>query len=89
MYVTRNGLHFRRSHAALFLKGDYIPLQVQGSQRDCVVAFARRYRGNWCLVVVPCFTSRLRPSDGQSIGNWEDTRVLLPKRGPTELDKHL
>lgn len=84
MYVVSRGLRFRRSHAALLLKGDYLPLQVQGPQKDCVIAFGRRHRGDWSVVVVPRFTTRLvEASDRPTIDkDWGGTRVVLPKEAP-------
>jgi (1->4)-alpha-D-glucan 1-alpha-D-glucosylmutase len=84
MYVTKRGLQFRKMHASLLLKGDYVPVEVQGPQKDCVIAFARRHRGDWSVVVVPRFTTRLVKADGRSIEPeaWGETRVVLPKEAP-------
>jgi (1->4)-alpha-D-glucan 1-alpha-D-glucosylmutase len=84
LHVTQHGLCFRQRHGALFLKGSYVPLQAVGAQSDCVVAFARRYRGNWAIVIAPRFTVRLAGDDLGSLGvrGWKDTRILLPKEAP-------
>ncbi len=79
MYVTKWGLQFRKRHAALFLKGDYVPIQVEGPLEDCTIAFARRYRGDWSIVVVPRFTTRLMTTDERPSVVEEDTYVMLPK----------
>ena len=77
------GLQFRKHHAALFLKGDYVNLQVEGADRECVLAFARRYRGDWSLVIVPRFTTRFT-TDAASVPDdlKLDCRVVLPKEAP-------
>jgi (1->4)-alpha-D-glucan 1-alpha-D-glucosylmutase len=83
MFVMQRGLQLRRKNASLFLKGAYVPLEVEGPQRDCVIAFARRYRGDWCVVIVPRFTTRL--TENGNLGEplaWGPTRVLLPKDAP-------
>jgi len=84
LHVTQRGLRLRQRQGALFLKGSYIPLQVEGPQRDCVIAFARRHRGDWAAVIVPKFTTRLTSNRDRQIDPevWEDTRVLLPKEAP-------
>lgn len=82
MFVTQRGLHFRRNHPALFLKGDYIPLDAQGSHRDCLFAMARRYRSEWCIVVAPRFTTRLTDSSNELWENWGETSIVLPKEMP-------
>jgi (1->4)-alpha-D-glucan 1-alpha-D-glucosylmutase len=84
MYVTTRGLKFRKQHAALFLKGDFLPMQVEGAQRECVIAFARRYRGDWSLIVVPRLTTRLTDGDYRAmrVGGLGETRLILPKEAP-------
>jgi len=85
MYVTQKSLHFRRTHSSLVLSGDYLPLAVEGPKQDCAVAFARRYRGDWSMVIVPRFTTRLVDENGPPVGTtvWGETRVILPKGAPT------
>ena len=46
-------LRFRRDNPVLFDHGDYIPLDVSGSQSDRVVAFARRLGEEWAIIVAP------------------------------------
>lgn len=85
VYVTNRGLQFRKRHAALFLKGDYASVQIQGEHKDCVIAFARRYRGDWSLVVAPRFTTKLFESDGRffRLKPSADVFIELPKEAPT------
>jgi (1->4)-alpha-D-glucan 1-alpha-D-glucosylmutase len=84
LYITQKGLEFRRNHSSLVLSGDHLPLTAEGTKKDCVIAFARRYRGNWAIVMVPRFTTRLvdqnHPPTGPKL--WGDTRVALPKGAP-------
>ena len=84
MHITQSGLRFRRENASLFLKGTYVSLQIEGPDRECVIAFARRFRGNWGIVVVPRFTTRLVADDsGQGDPlSWGSTCILLPKDAP-------
>ena len=84
MYVTQQGLRFRQRQGALFLKGGYVPLEAIGPQSDCVVAFARRYRGDWAIVIAPRFTVRLaqESTESLSVQGWKETRILLPKEAP-------
>jgi (1->4)-alpha-D-glucan 1-alpha-D-glucosylmutase len=84
MCVSQLGLRFRQDNGALLLKGAYIPMEVTGAHRDCVIAFGRRYRGDWAVVIAPRFTVRLGGRDSGSLATrgWKDTRVLLPKEAP-------
>lgn len=84
LFTTQRGLRLRQHQGALFLKGVYVPLTVEGPQKDCVIAFMRRHRGDWGAVIVPRFTTRLttNPNAGIDPKVWEDTRVILPKDAP-------
>jgi (1->4)-alpha-D-glucan 1-alpha-D-glucosylmutase len=86
MHVTQRGLRFRQGNGSLLLKGVYLPLQVTGAHRDGVIAFGRRYRGEWAVVVAPRFTVRLGGRDSGSLAarGWKDTSVSLPKDSPRQ-----
>src|SRR2546429_6022774 len=76
LYVIQEALATRRSHQALFQRGDYVPLEVSGSLDDHVCAFARVAPADAAIVVVPRLLARRgveTPLFGRSY--WEDTRV--------------
>src|SRR5690606_13081738 len=52
LYITRTLLRFRREHAALFIKGEYIPVSAKDNDR-LVIAYLRHYGDDWLLVVLP------------------------------------
>ena len=87
MYVTQKGLEFRRDRSSLVLSGDYLPLTVEGPKQDSVFAFARRYRGEWGIVIIPRFTTRLVAEKRLPVGEevWDETQVVLPKGAPKRL----
>ena len=73
LYLTREALNFRRAHRDLFLRGDYLPLEVDGSPRHSVCAFARRFENSWALVVVPSAdgepsSRKTFPAEGSILG---------------------
>ncbi|NYT37526.1 malto-oligosyltrehalose synthase [Allopusillimonas soli] len=51
--ILEKGLGFRREHVTLFAQGDYMPLAIQGKHADHALAFMRRLRDQYALVVVP------------------------------------
>jgi (1->4)-alpha-D-glucan 1-alpha-D-glucosylmutase len=61
LFVLSRALRLRRSGPELFERGSYVPLAVTGPQRDRVVAFARRWRRGWAVVVVPRLTVTIGP----------------------------
>ena len=59
LYVTSRALNFRRGRAALFARGEYVPLRASGRRAASVVSFARALDGDACLVVASRFFTRL------------------------------
>ncbi|WP_266202313.1 malto-oligosyltrehalose synthase [Pontibacter kalidii] len=84
LYLLHKALTTRRDMQALFDKGEYIPLQVQGPKQEHVLAFARHYQGQWALVAVPLLLVSLVDSHEQPQGPevWQDTSIKLPDNAP-------
>jgi (1->4)-alpha-D-glucan 1-alpha-D-glucosylmutase len=78
LYVLASALRARRADPALFIDGDYRPLEVEGALAEHVIAFARLHEGRAAVVAVPRLPSRV--SDGERLWSprWEDTAVRLP-----------
>jgi (1->4)-alpha-D-glucan 1-alpha-D-glucosylmutase len=85
MHVMQRGLRFRQENGPLFQKGAYLPLEVRGTYRECVISYGRRYRGDWAIVIAPRLTVRLGDQQSGSLRSrgWKDTCALLPKGAPT------
>ncbi len=76
LLLTQRLLRFRRQHAELFQRGNYLPLTVTGEFADCCIAFAREHEGMWIAVMVPRLSSRVGfPPVGEK---WKDTAVEIP-----------
>jgi (1->4)-alpha-D-glucan 1-alpha-D-glucosylmutase len=79
LHVVQRGLAHRRAHPELFLRGDYIPLEVSGDRSNHVCVFARSRDRDEVVVAVPRLLARL-------IGNavpvgpavWGEDAVVLP-----------
>jgi (1->4)-alpha-D-glucan 1-alpha-D-glucosylmutase len=82
MFVTRQALTFRRTHAALFAKGAYRPLEARGTYAEHCCAFVRAGEGEMAMAVVPRFLAR-RGGSGRGIGMeaWADTELVLGEAG--------
>jgi (1->4)-alpha-D-glucan 1-alpha-D-glucosylmutase len=76
LLVTQRLLDFRRSHADLFTRGRYRPLDVRGARHEHIVAFARTFEGQTCVTVA---ARLMRGSTSTSAQEWwGDTTVELP-----------
>ena len=77
LFLTQRLLHFRRGHADLFERGEYLPLHTSGTFADCCVSFVRRLEDNWIAVIAPRLSSRIGfPPIGEA---WQDTAIELPE----------
>lgn len=74
-------LNIRAKEPALFLQGDYLPLEVHGEQANRVLAFARLHQGRHAIVIVPRLCSELLAEGKLLVSDekWGDTCVRLPE----------
>ena len=79
LYLTMQGLRYRRQHPALFLAGAYHPLDAAGPRKEHLCAFARRTESHVAVAVAPRFLARL-DHDGPPLGKavWQRTWLLVP-----------
>jgi len=79
LYVTRQALALRRAQPALFERGEYRPLQAQGSLAAHVCAFARLADSQVALTVVPLHLATRRIDDPPLGPNyWGATWLSVP-----------
>jgi (1->4)-alpha-D-glucan 1-alpha-D-glucosylmutase len=85
MYLTARALNFRRERAALFARGEYLPLRAEGRRAASVVSFARALEGEACVVVASRFFTRLGVGREGPLGlkreAWGDTTLRLEGAG--------
>jgi (1->4)-alpha-D-glucan 1-alpha-D-glucosylmutase len=91
LFVTWRTLQFRRLHADLFMRGEYIPITVEGTAAKHLCAFARRWtptgedKPQIALVVAPRWIAQLMksaddtPPTAPPLGSsvWRDTHLDL------------
>jgi (1->4)-alpha-D-glucan 1-alpha-D-glucosylmutase len=79
LYVVHRGLAYRRDHPELFLRGDYVPLQVGGDRANHVCAFARSREGKEIVIAVPRLLARLTGGEAPvGPGVWGEDALMLP-----------
>lgn len=61
LYTTLRLLRTRGGNPALFLEGEYLPLQASGVARGHVCAYARRHGGTWAVAIAPRLLAALVP----------------------------
>ncbi|SFA52549.1 4-alpha-glucanotransferase/malto-oligosyltrehalose synthase,TIGR02401 [Pedobacter suwonensis] len=84
MWLTKTLLEIRKAEADVFEHGAYIPLEVQGKYSQHICAFARQYKAQWLITVVPLGFAKCCSDQNVAADSfdWEDTAVLLPNGAP-------
>lgn len=80
LWLTQLMFQLRRQNPMLFTQGEYIPLKVKGACKDHLLAFARHYKRDVSLTIIPLHTavmSRAQRKDFFEL-DWQDTHVVLP-----------
>ncbi len=87
LLLTHLLLNERKNQPELFLKGDYIPVEVKGKYKDHIISFARMYENKWFICVLPLITAGLSDKpEGEYLSeiSWDDTRMLWPRGAPSQ-----
>jgi len=85
LYLISKALQFRRQNAPLFSEGHFLPVEIRGKRVEHVAAFARRYKNDWVVAVVPQFLARGRyPMTSVDTHQfWANTEIRVPKSAPS------
>lgn len=82
MFLTKSLLNFRQKHPGIFMRGNYIPLEVKGVRSRNIVAFTRQYEDEAIIVIVPRLVHHLVSEEkilpiSEKI--WKDSIIELPE----------
>ena len=79
MYVTWKCMEQRRLHPEVFLKGEYVPVKMEGQKKEKVVGFIRHHESATFLVLAAHRIADCHIEKGMASGYWDDTEVILPE----------
>jgi (1->4)-alpha-D-glucan 1-alpha-D-glucosylmutase len=83
LLVINRALQHRRNHRALYDRGNYLPLPVEGGRARSVVAFARSLGGATSITLVGRLLASMTSERTLPLGEaWGDTRIVLPASLP-------
>lgn len=80
LWLTQQLFELRKQNPDLFSEGDYAPLQVKGSFKHNVFAFARIHKTEVLVVAVPLHLAAVAKQDDLPWFDWKDTNIELPTR---------
>jgi (1->4)-alpha-D-glucan 1-alpha-D-glucosylmutase len=92
LYLIYQTLNLRRASPQLFSEGSYLPLEVQGTMKDHVCAFARSWGEERILVLVPRLVVGLTGGKEQNpLGEetWRDTELSFSAEGAGQIYQNL
>ncbi len=90
LYLLHTVLRHRRGNAQLYLEGDYVPLDCEGTSRSHVCAYARLHHDLAVVVVVPRLVVELYAAPGApDEAMWQDTRITVPSWKPGSVYRNL
>jgi maltooligosyltrehalose synthase len=80
LWLTSELYSLRNSNPALFTEGEYIPLKTRGIYKDNLMAFARKQKKDFYVVVVPLHSAQLCDQQQKPFLelDWKDTTIVLP-----------
>ena len=85
LFLTARVLDARKKYLEVFKSGDYQPLQVAGTFKDNVVAFARSFEDTTVIVIAPRFLAGIVKPEEMPLGKevWKDTNLELSEEMPS------
>lgn len=91
LWITKFLLKEREQNPELFREGHYYPLQIEGKQKDHVIAYARRHKDDWYIFALPVNVASLSKNQKKDILtlDWADTAIILPPEAPEEWESML
>ncbi len=86
MFTMLKALQHRGEEQDLFTLGDYIPLEVEGENSGNFVAFARRLKNAFSLIVVPALVNELFDHTDLSlhVSKVKELKVIIPADFPVQ-----
>src|SRR4029079_8931730 len=80
LWLTNKLLQWRKEQKDFLHKAEYIPLLINGTYKDHVLAFARKYQQTVYIVALPLHLAELCKTQKKDINeiDWKDTGIVLP-----------
>ncbi len=85
LFLTARLLEVRKKYPEVFKQGNYQPLEVVGTFKENIVAFARSYEDTTVIAIAPRFLTGIIKPEEMPIGEkvWQDTKLVLSEEMPS------
>ncbi|MEO6287674.1 MAG: malto-oligosyltrehalose synthase [Dyadobacter sp.] len=80
LWLTSELFNLRNSNPSLFDEGEYVALKTRGIYKDHLLAFARKHKKDFYVVVIPLHTAGICEEQQKPFLelDWKDTSIVLP-----------
>jgi len=80
LWLTYQLLQWRKEEKEFLSKAEYIPLSVDGTYKNHILAFARKHQQTIFIVAVPLHLTAICKGQQKEVNkiDWKDTSIVLP-----------
>ena len=91
LWLTHRLLQWRKEQKEFLHKAEYISLTVDGTYKNHILAFARRYQQTVYIIAIPLHLAELCKTQGKEMNeiDWKDTSIVLPGKLAGEIENIL
>jgi malto-oligosyltrehalose synthase/4-alpha-glucanotransferase len=91
LWLSHKLLQWRKQQKEFLLNAEYIPLSTDGTYKNHILAFARKYRQNVFIIAVPLHLAELCKQQQKPLHeiDWKDTGIVLPGKIAGEIENIL
>jgi malto-oligosyltrehalose synthase/4-alpha-glucanotransferase len=91
LWLTHKLLQWRREQGEFLSKAEYVPLCVDGTYKDHILAFARKQQHTIYIIAVPLHLAEICKEQKTEVNtiDWKDTGILLPGKLRSEIESVL
>ncbi|MCD8742010.1 malto-oligosyltrehalose synthase [Mucilaginibacter roseus] len=82
LWLTKKLLDIRNKYVEIFTAGTYVPLKVKGKYKKHILAYARHYRQQWIVTIIPLHLPVIQPIISDDVINWASARIIMPEGMP-------
>jgi 4-alpha-glucanotransferase len=88
LWLIHQLLQWRKEEKDFLQKAEYIPLSVEGTYKDYVLAFARKHNQRLYIIAVSLHLAELSKAQGEKQNgiDWKDTSIVLPEKTAGEIE---
>lgn len=82
-YSLHKLLQLRNDHFEVFEKGEYLPLEIEGKASGKMLTFARKYKNEWIIIIIPLVVTEIfEEKEFRMKNDFSGSKILIPGAAP-------